>query len=225
MASTDLPSEILHHIVLWANDSLKKKLLFCKPFHHSVLALHYAKAELHVLLYDLPSTTDIIEQLLCPSITPIHLKHVVQAHVYVHGFERDKQLARKTKFSPPLSFRAYHGGKSITVMIYFTSDYSDQEESIRKARSDRRYLMNVLVPMCLTGAQLGSGVHQTFLAGKTMDTSMASLANLFMFTTGFASLALKICYVRRTNDRILPAAICFASGFLPASILFSLVNK
>ncbi|KNC98033.1 uncharacterized protein SPPG_06451 [Spizellomyces punctatus DAOM BR117] len=41
-----LPFEILHHIVYWADGSVRKKMLFCKAFNRSVLAFRYAESSL-----------------------------------------------------------------------------------------------------------------------------------------------------------------------------------
>ncbi|KNC98031.1 uncharacterized protein SPPG_06450 [Spizellomyces punctatus DAOM BR117] len=220
-----LPPEILHHIVYWADGSVRKKMLFCKAFNHSVLAFQYAEASLHILESDLSKLFDM-GHFLRTSLSPIQVQHLVRANIYCHRFQREKQLHDKTGFLVPRSKYSYNvEGRSIVVAVYVSRDDS-HDLFVTKARIYRDYFVSVLIPLCLTGAQFGLGLYQTTWTKKAITDSKLSFgANLFFTIGAVASLALKIGGLWRARGPLAPALLSFVIGFVPVSLLFYFCSK
>ncbi len=208
---------IRHRIVRFADTALRKKLLFIKPFHQSVLSVHYANGVGHTLLTvrmseSFPTFEDFAKHYIMKSLTPLHRAHVVSFRLYSHMYERDFQLrtVHESYSWKPSSIYVTFADRQVLFLEQgaFTEEILQNDRLVVYAQRLREETRSISFPMFTNGLIFGLNLANMCYKDTSLVTWVLLLLNV-------QNLNLTLYRLHRGTATSLPVLLGLTlSGFL-----------
>ena len=147
--------DVTRELVRRADITLRRKLLFIRPFHHHVVSFQCALVVQHVMYDESESENRLVNT--AAALLPHQRANVKTIHIYIHFWLRSQQNKSTSSRKEPVRLVHFIDDRRVDVLFFILTDETALKiDNVLQARKRRDEYLTVCLPIFVNAILFGA---------------------------------------------------------------------